>query len=429
MHGASTPGASPALLWSSPLQLAASGSQRKPGHAEQADELLQDDRRERETRDDLIAAERHATPKPTDVIRERERAQSSGSHTLQSSQRRELAARAGEARGAQFRDALRHASQKTGGEASSSPEPTVQSAPKTPGRPASATEPSDLAAEKTPTPRLLQPNVAQAAPTRPDAPGSRPTAAEARSATALATVAAIPPAASGVMPSTSTSRVAPPTSDSVPSPIGAVSSPRASEGPALGLQATGMAASAAHGASRATTAERVVRNASGATATPTDAAAEPSDFRANVERLLRVVRQELREGASSTVVRLNPPELGRLRVQLDLRGEALMLDIQTESPLAHQLLSREIETLRERLDSAGIALERVEIRAPQGQQPTPDGQSAAQEQAHQWNGGTAQRDNGSGADNGPWPESPSNGSAEESSELDRAVEPRLNLLA
>jgi flagellar hook-length control protein FliK len=93
-------------------------------------------------------------------------------------------------------------------------------------------------------------------------------------------------------------------------------------------------------------------------------AAENADRSGNVERIVRLVAQRIRGERSHTVMRLDPPELGSLRLQMDLKGNALTLRIDTSTHVAHRLLSEDVHRLRHGLEASGIQLERVDLRAP-----------------------------------------------------------------
>ncbi len=81
----------------------------------------------------------------------------------------------------------------------------------------------------------------------------------------------------------------------------------------------------------------------------------------NVQRMLRVLRGSLMRDKSSTIIRLDPPELGSLRLEMNLRKEAMDLRVGAESDAAREMLKEELETLRSGLQAAGIRLERVEV--------------------------------------------------------------------
>ncbi|MBI5863249.1 MAG: flagellar hook-length control protein FliK [Planctomycetes bacterium] len=103
----------------------------------------------------------------------------------------------------------------------------------------------------------------------------------------------------------------------------------------------------------------------------TEPAPETTDRAENIERMLRVLRGELSRGRSKTVIRLDPPELGSLRLELDLRKDVLRLKALVETDAAHRLLRDELETLRSGLEAVGIRLASAEFRLMQ-----PDGASA-----------------------------------------------------
>lgn len=98
-------------------------------------------------------------------------------------------------------------------------------------------------------------------------------------------------------------------------------------------------------------------------------AADNAARTANIERIVRLVAQRIRGERSHTVMRLDPPELGSLRLQMDLRGAVLSLRIDTSTQVAHRLLLQDVERLRHGLEASGIQLERIEVRPPT---PGPD---------------------------------------------------------
>jgi flagellar hook-length control protein FliK len=98
--------------------------------------------------------------------------------------------------------------------------------------------------------------------------------------------------------------------------------------------------------------------------------AEPKgSFDPNIERILRLIRARLASGRSVTTLRLEPPELGTVRLRMDLRNDQLSLAVEAETPAARRLLSEQIDSLRRNLEASGIHLERVEIRTPEVTEP------------------------------------------------------------
>lgn len=98
---------------------------------------------------------------------------------------------------------------------------------------------------------------------------------------------------------------------------------------------------------------------------------------ANIERIVRLVRSRISGERAHAVLRLDPPELGRLRLHMDLRGTALALRVDTSTEVAHRLLCEDVGKLRDGLDAAGIQLERIEIRPPT-LAPEPSGNDGSQ---------------------------------------------------
>jgi len=130
----------------------------------------------------------------------------------------------------------------------------------------------------------------------------------------------------------------------------------------------GMVGVAAGEAARATGARAPL--ARGAGSQP----AEPADRDAQFERIVRVLRAQISERRSTMHMRLEPPELGSVRLRLDLERDALWLRIETQTHLAHRLLTEELDSLRAGLEAAGVQLRQVDIRPPD---PPPDAAGAS----------------------------------------------------
>jgi flagellar hook-length control protein FliK len=105
--------------------------------------------------------------------------------------------------------------------------------------------------------------------------------------------------------------------------------------------------------------------------------AETADREANVERILRTISSRIGKQRSIATLLLDPPELGNVRLHMDLRKDALTLRMDTQTHVAHRLLTQELDSLRHGLESAGIHLERVEVRPPS---PPPEGVGGEAEQ-------------------------------------------------
>jgi len=90
-------------------------------------------------------------------------------------------------------------------------------------------------------------------------------------------------------------------------------------------------------------------------------APDADDRAENVERVLRVLRGSLARQRTTTVIRMDPPELGALRLELDLRKDVLTLRMSAATDAAQQLLREQLDVLRSGLEAAGIRLNQVEI--------------------------------------------------------------------
>lgn len=107
-----------------------------------------------------------------------------------------------------------------------------------------------------------------------------------------------------------------------------------------------------------------------ATRTPhSSARAEPrSDARAEndaeaspFERLVRSMRVQVGEKFSTARLRLHPPELGRLQVDVRVEGARAEVDVRTETQAAQELVAGRAEELRMALKQQGIDVQRIEV--------------------------------------------------------------------
>ncbi|HMQ16281.1 MAG TPA: flagellar hook-length control protein FliK [Phycisphaerae bacterium] len=126
--------------------------------------------------------------------------------------------------------------------------------------------------------------------------------------------------------------------------------------------------------------------------------AKPADLappKANIEQVVRLVRQSLDGQRQVTTVHLKPAELGSLRIRLDLDKDVLALRIEPQTEAAHRLLREQAESLRQALAAGGIQLAKLDLRPPpasdggQAWTPTPDsgGQAPARDEPHAGEGG------------------------------------------
>jgi len=86
-----------------------------------------------------------------------------------------------------------------------------------------------------------------------------------------------------------------------------------------------------------------------------------------VEHVVRVVRASVGRGQWQAQIRLHPPELGRIRLDVNVRQDVLNMRIVAETAEARELISARVDQLRESLQQHGITVDRIDVeprRAP-----------------------------------------------------------------
>ena len=83
--------------------------------------------------------------------------------------------------------------------------------------------------------------------------------------------------------------------------------------------------------------------------------------RTEFDQLVRSIRLSLGTRRSSARMRLEPPELGRIRVDVQIDGQNVRLGIQTETQAARRLIAERAEQLKDSLAEHGIRVERFEV--------------------------------------------------------------------
>jgi len=92
--------------------------------------------------------------------------------------------------------------------------------------------------------------------------------------------------------------------------------------------------------------------------------AESAEEGTAAERVVRVLKAQFGRDSGTSVIRLDPPELGYLRVELNLRRDGVTLLVDTQTAAAHELLSQDVDGLRSQLEAAGLRADRIEVRPP-----------------------------------------------------------------
>jgi flagellar hook-length control protein FliK len=131
-----------------------------------------------------------------------------------------------------------------------------------------------------------------------------------------------------------------------------------------------------------------------------------------MQELAGIVRSRISARESTIQLRLDPPELGKVQIDLNMKRDVLTLRIETQTQAGHDALHARLSELRHALEQHGITINRVEVElsppvtpghdAGQAQQHPPQ-DPATQEQAYQQTpaDGSSHGDGGEGASDDP----------------------------
>ena len=121
-----------------------------------------------------------------------------------------------------------------------------------------------------------------------------------------------------------------------------------------------------------------------ASTTTPDADADP----VNTARLTRGLQSALQQPGGTVTLRLTPPELGTVRIQLQLSSGSVSASFHAEGASARSMLTQQLSQLRTALESQGLNVERLNVQPmqqtsqsslqQQNQQSTADGRSRGQ---------------------------------------------------
>lgn len=103
--------------------------------------------------------------------------------------------------------------------------------------------------------------------------------------------------------------------------------------------------------------------------------------RAEFDEVLRSLRMQLGARRSTARLRLEPPELGRLRVDVRIQGDSVSVDVQAETEAARLRLAERGAELKSGLAEHGIHVERFEVYVDSAGRG-----DSAEWTARQWNG-------------------------------------------
>ena len=89
---------------------------------------------------------------------------------------------------------------------------------------------------------------------------------------------------------------------------------------------------------------------------------EQAFIAANHPKIVTAIHGELLPNGGSMHIRMDPPELGALNVQIDVRDGIVTASFQTSNDEATRLLSHSLGQLRTTLESAGVSVEKLQVQ-------------------------------------------------------------------
>jgi flagellar hook-length control protein FliK len=105
-------------------------------------------------------------------------------------------------------------------------------------------------------------------------------------------------------------------------------------------------------------------NAASANAGPAGAAANPavSADDANAVRVARGMQSALSQGGGTVTLRLQPPDLGLVRIQMQVQDGVVSAQVTAERDTVRDLLSHQLGQLRTALESHGLTVDRLDVQ-------------------------------------------------------------------
>ncbi|MGC4034169.1 MAG: flagellar hook-length control protein FliK [Tepidisphaeraceae bacterium] len=96
----------------------------------------------------------------------------------------------------------------------------------------------------------------------------------------------------------------------------------------------------------------------------------------NVDRIVTSVRGEMQKGGGTMQIRLDPPSLGQVQVQISVDDTGVLsASLQTSNEEATRLLSHNLQQLKTTLETAGVMVDKIQVK-----QAAPTEQSSSNQQ-------------------------------------------------
>jgi len=91
-------------------------------------------------------------------------------------------------------------------------------------------------------------------------------------------------------------------------------------------------------------------------------ATTPIDMQENIDRVIKAVRTAIGRGSSRIQIRLEPPELGNLRIEIKQNSAGMQLVMQASNSKTQQLLQQNSTELRAVLEARGLGTTQIDIQ-------------------------------------------------------------------
>lgn len=88
----------------------------------------------------------------------------------------------------------------------------------------------------------------------------------------------------------------------------------------------------------------------------------PTESNSVLGRVARGLHNAIQQNGGTVTMRLNPPELGVLRIELEMHNGTASVRFQTEHTNVRELLNQQLSTLRQGLEGHGVSVERLDVQ-------------------------------------------------------------------
>lgn len=99
-------------------------------------------------------------------------------------------------------------------------------------------------------------------------------------------------------------------------------------------------------------------------------------------RIVRGLTAMINQRGGVMTMRLDPPDLGELRIQMSLSRGVVSAQFEASNPQAHELINKHLATLRSSLESQGLTVERLQSQAPPAASSQETTEESADDQSH-----------------------------------------------